>query len=435
MARRESREEEYIRRMRERGYEPTLAGMDDDDIEWELDKMDGKNPLQEPQPAQPLNPTYRPADPAMVARIYRQMGRPYDASLIPEKERYYLNGWDNGEDDDRDTLVEKWPQGKSPLPQGREHRPGEPFDPWKNVWKLDWGPEGSPADRPRPRTGYQPGWDGVTRVRTMEFRPGRDSTAVAEYSGDVGNTNLRNNAKGYSAVDLAVMGGETETDDRQETTGSGVSQSSPQKYNQDWYDSYIYRSPEVLGARTRAEREAAIKKLINSEAGEELRRNYIKMHGNENDAEIAMNNDVKYIVNSMDFNDQYAAHVKEAQAKNVPPVSRERKQQDYEKYGTLERQYLGSGVKFDIADDFRSKAEKLRTAGFGKQAAEYERIAGVIEAQAKEDPNWAGNTFLYYLMKYGIKLPNTLWKAINLPIKKDPLGENKIGETMLDLVK
>jgi hypothetical protein len=76
--------------------------MDDDDIEWELDKMDGKNPLQEPRPAErPLNPTYLPADPAMVARIYRQMGRPYDASLIPEKERYYLNGgWDDGEDDD-----------------------------------------------------------------------------------------------------------------------------------------------------------------------------------------------------------------------------------------------------------------------------------------------------------------------------------------------
>ncbi len=149
-----SREEEYLRRMKARGYEPSLAGMDDDDIEWELDKMDGKNPLQEARPAErPLFPGYKPPDPAMVARIYRQMGRPYDASLIPEKEKYYLNGWDNDDDDDIDDPrkklrpMQKWP-------------PAEPFDPFKNVWKLDWGPEGSPAER----------------ARTLEYRPERDGT-------------------------------------------------------------------------------------------------------------------------------------------------------------------------------------------------------------------------------------------------------------------
>lgn len=46
-ANRESREEEYLRRMRERGYTPTLNGMDDEDIKWELAKMDGRNPWEE----------------------------------------------------------------------------------------------------------------------------------------------------------------------------------------------------------------------------------------------------------------------------------------------------------------------------------------------------------------------------------------------------
>ncbi len=37
-----------------------------------------------------------------------------------------------------------------PSPQRPEEQsPVKPFDPWKNVWKLDWGPEGSPADRPQ----------------------------------------------------------------------------------------------------------------------------------------------------------------------------------------------------------------------------------------------------------------------------------------------
>ncbi len=97
----------------------------------------------------------------MVARIYRQMGRPYDASLIPEEEKHYLNGWDNGDDDDEEDIndprknlrpLKKWP-------------PVEPFDPFKNVWKLDWGPEGSPANKPR----------------TLEYRPKRDGTIFPGY--------------------------------------------------------------------------------------------------------------------------------------------------------------------------------------------------------------------------------------------------------------
>jgi hypothetical protein len=162
-----NREEEYLRRLKARGYEPSLAGMDDDDIEWELDKMDGKNPLQEARPAErPLFPGYKPVDPGLQARILRMFGQPYDKSAIDPKEARYLNGWDNDDDDDindpRKNLrpMQKWP-------------PVQPFDPFKNVWKLDWGPEGSPADRARTLE-YRPERDGRPGAMTLEYRIGRD---------------------------------------------------------------------------------------------------------------------------------------------------------------------------------------------------------------------------------------------------------------------
>ena len=35
-----TREEEFLRRVKALGYEPSLRGMDDEDIEWELSKME-----------------------------------------------------------------------------------------------------------------------------------------------------------------------------------------------------------------------------------------------------------------------------------------------------------------------------------------------------------------------------------------------------------
>jgi len=188
---RESREEEYIRRMRERGYTPTLAGMDDEDIEWELNKMDGMDPFGERRPAERLlNPRYKPADPAMVARIYRQMGRPYDASLIPERERHYLNGgWDDG---DKDGYRAENPVRKMPyfgarsgvrtpdtlLPSFGPQQGGAKglywsIDPLAKGWRPGWGTEGGPADN----------------VRTMEYQPGRDNDHVDfQLASDASNT-------------------------------------------------------------------------------------------------------------------------------------------------------------------------------------------------------------------------------------------------------
>lgn len=76
MADRESREQEYLRRMRTLGYEPSLMGMDDEDIDWELQRMDGGR--EEARPAAQLNPTYRPVDRDFAERIFRMFARPFD---------------------------------------------------------------------------------------------------------------------------------------------------------------------------------------------------------------------------------------------------------------------------------------------------------------------------------------------------------------------
>lgn len=81
-----SREEEYIRRMRARGYVPTLAGMDDEDIEWELSKMEEAERRREAP--QPLNPTYRQVEPGLKARILRMFGQPHDESAIPKGQEF-----------------------------------------------------------------------------------------------------------------------------------------------------------------------------------------------------------------------------------------------------------------------------------------------------------------------------------------------------------
>jgi len=48
-----TREEEYLRRMKALGYEPSLAGMDDGDIEWELGKMEEADRRREAEWQQP----------------------------------------------------------------------------------------------------------------------------------------------------------------------------------------------------------------------------------------------------------------------------------------------------------------------------------------------------------------------------------------------
>ncbi len=129
-----TREEEYLRRMKALGYEPDLRGMDDEDIEWELSKMEKNDRRRETEWQQPLQTVYRPVDPGLKARILRMFGQPHDESMIPEGQKFYLNGWDNGEDDEYTTQ-----ETKSKLnyysPTGGEAR------------KSDWGDGGNSAHR------------------------------------------------------------------------------------------------------------------------------------------------------------------------------------------------------------------------------------------------------------------------------------------------
>ncbi|MDT8900839.1 hypothetical protein [Anaeroselena agilis] len=137
--------------------------MDEEDIEWELSKMEEAERRRE-APPEPLRTVYRPADPGLKARILHQFGQPYDESAIPKGQEFYLNGWDNGDEDD--TLMEKnrWEES-APLRNGAMGR--EESDPWSKAWKLDWGEEGRPAEK----------------ARTMEWRWGQDDAGLSSRGG------------------------------------------------------------------------------------------------------------------------------------------------------------------------------------------------------------------------------------------------------------
>ncbi len=127
------REEEYLRRMRALGYQDSLAGMDDDDIEWELSKMEEAERRRE-VPQQPLRTVYRPVDPGLKARILRQFGQPYDESAIPKGQEFYLNGWDNGEGEEKPMQMKPAPSLLSPS-RGETRWPAEPTNYWDAVLK------------------------------------------------------------------------------------------------------------------------------------------------------------------------------------------------------------------------------------------------------------------------------------------------------------
>ncbi|MDT8902499.1 M23 family metallopeptidase [Anaeroselena agilis] len=123
-----SREEEYLRRMRALGYQDSLAGMDDDDIEWELSKMEEAERRREAPPQQ-LRTVYRPVDPGLKARILRQFGQPYAASAIPKGQEFYLNGWDNREGEEKPLQMTPAASLFNPS-RGETRRPNEPTNYW-----------------------------------------------------------------------------------------------------------------------------------------------------------------------------------------------------------------------------------------------------------------------------------------------------------------
>jgi len=90
------------------------------------------------QAVQPLRTVYRPVDPGLAARIFRQMGRPYDPKAISPKESYYFNGWDAGDDDEDGaeepaTLLPDFGQR-----QGGAKEADKEISPWAKAWQPDW---------------------------------------------------------------------------------------------------------------------------------------------------------------------------------------------------------------------------------------------------------------------------------------------------------
>ncbi len=123
-------DEEYRRRMRARGYEPTMDGMDDQDVKDALEGMDRRNAAR--QQGEWQYPRYKQPDPGFVARIMRMFGQPYDKSAIDPKEAHYLNGWDNGDDNDDDDAPPAKPVQNlfQPSRGGGRQTDGQ--------WKLNW---------------------------------------------------------------------------------------------------------------------------------------------------------------------------------------------------------------------------------------------------------------------------------------------------------
>jgi len=258
--------------MKAMGYEPTMDGMDDQDVKDALEAMDRRNVRRQDEWQYPR---YKPVDPAFAARIYRQMGRPYDASLIPEEEKHYIGGWDNGDDDDDDAPQAKPAQNLfAPSRGGGRGTDGQ--------WKLNWG-NGNMFGQPK----------------TMEHRPDRDDGRFS-YQRMPGKPFGNGQADTGTGLQLFNYGGPaSHRQDALRLAYSPPSAATSKKYIQDWYDANVWTDPDVLAAATPAEREAAIHRIIATRGGEGLLKHYNTLHINENDAEAARMNDVKYIVDSL----------------------------------------------------------------------------------------------------------------------------------------
>ncbi len=191
-----SREEEYLRRMRALGYQDSLAGMGDDDIEWELSKMEEAERRRE-TPPQPLRTVYRPVDPGLKARILRQFGQPYDESAIPKGQEFYLNGWDNGEEEEKPLPLKPAPSLFSPS-RDETRRPVEPTNYWDAVLK-------------RSREGDTGNW-----INAMNGSSGKDSGTnwwvdpmgmFPEYGGDTSGSEARIRYRDNEVVKAQNSGG------------------------------------------------------------------------------------------------------------------------------------------------------------------------------------------------------------------------------------
>ncbi len=269
-------EDEYRRRMKAMGYEPTMDGMDDQDVKDALEAMDRRNARQQDEWQYPR---YKQPDPGFVARIMRMFGQPYDPKYISEEEKHYIGGWDNGDDDDDAAPQAKPAQNPFTPQQSGGKQPDKP-------WTLNWGGNDNMSRPQQPPPGYRPEQPGATF-------PSRGAVERPLIYGPGGN----GADTGYQL--MSDSGPASYRRDGLRMAYSQPSAADSKKYIQEWYDANVWTDPDVLAAGTPEEREAAVHRIIASRGGEGLLRHYNALHVNENDAEIAKLNDVKYVVNSL----------------------------------------------------------------------------------------------------------------------------------------
>ncbi len=248
-----TREEEYMRRMKALGYEPDLRGMDDGDIEWELGKMDEANRRREAEWQQPV---YRPVDPGLKARILRMFGQPHDKSAIPKGQEFYLNGWDNGEDEYR--LQKKPAPGMSNPLSGGTRRPEEPLNYWD------------------------------TALKRSNHGTGNWLQPMSETSGKDGDRNWWVDPKGMYPADFTQVQLPAQQPASETTT-------TP-KHPQALWDEHVWNSPEVISAQTPHEKRTAVNKVIDERRGE-FDAAYKAAYGDK--ADSRWSNDRTFTLNAM----------------------------------------------------------------------------------------------------------------------------------------
>jgi hypothetical protein len=72
--------------------------------------------------------------------------------------------------------------------------------------------------------------------------------------------------------------------------------------------------------------------------------------------------------------------------------------------------------------------------GNDEEAAQLGEIAAECETQVKTNPNWRDEKWLHDRMNDAIYLLRMWQKAKEIPVKKDPLGENKLGDIIEDTI-
>ncbi len=187
----------------------------------------------------------------MVARIYRQMGRPYDASLIPEEEKHYLNGWDNGDDDDPPQAQPA--QNLFQPSRGGGRRTDQP-------WKLNWGEKGNMFG-----AGTQP------------------------MSAKTSGTNWWVDPKGMYPQ---YGGGAESLPPGEQASSAPAALKSPQAL----WDDHIWNSLDVISAQTPKEKREAVKRILNERRGD-FDAAYNAAYGDK--AADRWENDRKFTLNAM----------------------------------------------------------------------------------------------------------------------------------------